>query len=267
MTTAKPLRQFTGHSDFVQAVAFTPDGKALVSCSKDRTVRVVDADGGAGRFTLSGMEQDVLAVAVSPDGARIVSSGFDTGLYWWDARTGQRQRVQPGHGVAVNEVCFSRDGRLVASAGSDRTVRLWDRETGNEVRRLPHATKVRAVAFSPDGRLLASATLGKVIRLWEVATGKPAGEFRVGVTTTPDPDNAFFNTAAIDGENTLLWSDLAQGNWVTPAATFDATKLKDIQFQVASGETGPITFDFCVSNIKFVGGGDGLGGEGGGPNL
>ncbi len=95
-------------------------------------------------------------------------------------------------------------------------------------------------------------------------TGKPAGELRIGVTTVDDPNNAFFSTTAIDGENTLLWSDRAQGSWVTAPATFDAAKLKDIQFQVASG-TAPVTFEFCVSNIQWVGDG-GMGGAGGGGN-
>src|SRR5262249_17394365 len=98
---------FTGHSDFVYSVVCSPDGKWLVSGSKDRTVKLIDTATGKSRFTFSGMNQDVLAVAVSPDGKSVVSSGYEAGIYWWNPQNGERVRVNGGHGVAVHELCFS----------------------------------------------------------------------------------------------------------------------------------------------------------------
>jgi hypothetical protein len=96
--------------------------------------------------------------------------------------------------------------------------------------------------------------------------GAPAGELRIGVVTTDDPENSFFTTSAVNGENSFTWDQLAQGSWVDPAVPLDLTKAKDIQFQVASAESAAIPFDFCISNLKFLGEGGGLGGQGGGLN-
>ena len=100
-------------------------------------------------------------------------------------------------------------------------------------------------------------------------SGVPA-EIRVGVTLAADTNNSFFSTAVTEGDNTLLWDDLAQGSWVTDICSptescveFDATTLKDLQFQVPAIVEAPVTFDFCISNIKFVGDGGGMGGAGG----
>ncbi|NLY93334.1 MAG: hypothetical protein GXY23_04830 [Myxococcales bacterium] len=95
-------------------------------------------------------------------------------------------------------------------------------------------------------------------------SGVPAGELRVGVTNASDSENAFFTNDISEGTNTLYWEDLAQGDWVTPPGTLELSAVKDIQFQVASNDSGDVPFDFCISNLAFVGGNDGMGGMGGG---
>ena len=94
--------------------------------------------------------------------------------------------------------------------------------------------------------------------------GVPAGELRVGVTNASDTENGFFTNDISEGTNTLHWDDLAQGDWVTPAGTLELSAIKDLQFQVASNDGGDVPFDFCISNIAFIGGNDGMGGMGGG---
>jgi len=80
---------FTGHSHFVESVAFLPDGKRIVSGSHDRTVRVWNATTGeteAGPFT--GHTDIVLSVAFSPDGQRIVSGSNDQTIRLWNVTSG-----------------------------------------------------------------------------------------------------------------------------------------------------------------------------------
>ena len=62
-----------GHTDMVISVAFSPDGKRIVSGSGDQTVKVWDADKGQEILTLKGHTAMVSSVAFSPDGKRIVS--------------------------------------------------------------------------------------------------------------------------------------------------------------------------------------------------
>jgi WD40 repeat protein len=159
------------HSDFVHAVAYSPDGKYLASASKDRAVRLTEADTGKGVFTFADRDQDVLAVAFGRDGKSVVASGLQPGLSWWDTATGARIRSAGGHRGAVHELAFSRDGRLLASAGEDGTVKLWNGATGALVRSLAVGSLVYACALSADGKLAAAGSFDGLVRLYDAGTG------------------------------------------------------------------------------------------------
>ncbi|MBE9030531.1 WD40 repeat domain-containing protein, partial [filamentous cyanobacterium LEGE 11480] len=111
----------------VWSVAFSPDGKRIVSGSRDATLRLWDAQTGQpiGQ-PLKGHSNPVLSVAFSPDGKRIVSGSWDKTLRLWDAQTGQ-PIGQPlkGHSNSVWSVAFSPDGKRIVSGSSDKTLRIW----------------------------------------------------------------------------------------------------------------------------------------------
>ena len=79
-------RTLEGHSDFVRSVALSSDGTRIVSGSKDKTVRVWDAQSGKCLRTLEGHSHQVKSVALSADGTRIVSGSWDETVRVWDAQ-------------------------------------------------------------------------------------------------------------------------------------------------------------------------------------
>jgi DNA-binding beta-propeller fold protein YncE len=232
----------TGHSDFVYSVAFSPDGKYLVSASKDRTVKMVETLTGKSAFTFSGMNEDVLAVAFSPDGKQVVSSGFEATLHWWSPQTGERSRLQGGHGIATNELAFSQDGSRLISAGSDTTVRIWNPATAALVRSIGVGSIVYTVAISPDNKRIASGSFDGLVRLWDEASGR----LLLTLLTLPAANNEHdWLTLAPPGYAVGSAGIAALGHWrvdgqdVAPAPVWQAVRQPEMLVRAARAENMP----------------------------
>ncbi|CAE7085759.1 unnamed protein product, partial [Rhizoctonia solani] len=170
-----------GHTGDVNSVAFSPDGKSVVSGSEDNTVRIWDSNGSSPiGEPLKGHSSSVSSVSYSPLGNRIACGSFDNTIRLWDPSTGQ----QSGHALKGNHpitsVAFSPDAKLIASGcgsvfSTANAVQLWDVQTRKAASEplTGHADAVRSVSFSPDGTRLVSGSLDKTIRVWDVERKLP----------------------------------------------------------------------------------------------
>jgi WD40 repeat protein len=105
-----------GHTAMVNGVAFTPDGRSLITGSYDRLVKLWDVASLRVRLDMSGHTGEVRCVACSPDGATIATGGHDRVVKLWDTRTGRLRLTLEGHGDLIHAVAFAPDGLNVASA-------------------------------------------------------------------------------------------------------------------------------------------------------
>jgi WD40 repeat protein/serine/threonine protein kinase len=165
--TLRCLVTLRGHTDSVWSVAYSPDGKTLVSGGRDNKARLWDVATGQEQMTLSGHRGWVWSVAFSPDGKTLVTGSADGSVKLWDPVTGRERATLKGHAAFVHCVAFFPDGKTLVTGGDDGTAKLWDLVTLQERATFKESsTGVWSVAVSPDGKTLATGSGSGAIKLW-----------------------------------------------------------------------------------------------------
>ena len=192
-----------GHSLVVQSVAFSPDGRYVLTGGDD--TRLWDVATGAELRKFEHYDR-IVSVAFSPDGRHIFAGSDDGTARLWDVATGARIRKfghaqSDGHeGVfrLLNDAILSPDGCKVVTV-IDGTAQLWEVTTGKEIRKFEGI--VSSFAFSPDGRQVLTGG-ENTARLWDVATGAQVRKFEWLASNAPvafSPDGQQVVSGSFDG--------------------------------------------------------------------
>ncbi|MDJ0695382.1 NB-ARC domain-containing protein [Mastigocoleus sp. MO_188.B34] len=221
---AKSLR---GHTEYIFAVEFSPDGKIVASGSADLTIRLWNVETGECIKVLRGHKSLVTGLAFSPvpanfiglqpkSGYLLASSSYDRTVRLWDPLTGELLHTLPEY--YAMSVDFSPDGKSIAVGSFDDTVRIWDLET-KECRQSFKGDSILTwrVAFHPQGNILATANSADMtVRLWDITTGKCMNIFSghtnwiLGLTFSPDGNLL----ASCSSDRTIKLWDVVKGEYI-----------------------------------------------------
>jgi WD40 repeat protein len=161
------------HPQQVTAVAFTPDGRRLITAAG--TIRSWDAETGRLIHNFEESFRTSAVLAVSSDGVRVVAGTDDASAREWDITSGRKVRdyVRDLSGSPISAAVYSQDRQLLATAYDGGIVRVWNTETGEIVRTLTGDDQtIGPLSFSPDGGRLLVYTIAGTASVWEVATGR-----------------------------------------------------------------------------------------------
>ncbi|MDJ0714805.1 MAG: WD40 repeat domain-containing protein [Prochloraceae cyanobacterium] len=163
-TTQTYERNRLKHQDIVNNAQFSPDGKYIVTASRDKTAKLWTTEGKL-LHTLSTHQDIVNNAQFSPDGKYIVTASGDKTAKLWTTE-GKLLHTLSTHQDVVNNAQFSPDGKYIVTASGDKTAKLWTTE-GKLLHTLSdHQDIVNNAQFSPDGKYIVTASGDKTAKLW-----------------------------------------------------------------------------------------------------
>ncbi|KOR27296.1 hypothetical protein TI05_19345, partial [Achromatium sp. WMS3] len=185
---AARLRKYS----IVHSVAFSPDGKFVISGNGDATIKLWDVKTGKKLRTFIGHSDPVISTVLSSDGNFILSANNSIKL--WEVATGRELRTFAANGYDTSSsLALSQDGKIALLSNNNSFIKLREMTTGRELRIFgSSADFTNVVALSSDGRLALSGSWHNTMNLWEVATGRKLRTFNGhsgyinSVTLSPD---------------------------------------------------------------------------------
>jgi WD40 repeat protein len=165
-----------GHAGFVNAVAFSPDGKYILSGSSDNTVKLWEVSSGRELRTFRGHEEQINTVGFTTDGKYATSIDSSGSVKLWEVSTGKNVKT---YSVRFSAAALSNDGRYLVSGLFDKTI-LCDVSSGKILKyfKAKGEEQSPAVAVSFDGGIVAAAHWPGFVKVWNTRTGKLQTEIK-----------------------------------------------------------------------------------------
>jgi WD40 repeat protein len=229
----EPVLTIKGHTDWITQIRLAPDGKSLVTGSRDKTIRFWGTESGKETAKIAGLASGVLALALSPDGTKVATTSgkwLKDKQAWvgeidlFDVKSGKQIATIKGHSEPILAIAFHPQGEQIVTASEDGSARVWEVATGKELLLLKgHTGPVAAVAYSPSGDLIATGGEDKTVKLWSAKDGKEIRsekkhDRRVDAVAF-SPDGKLLVAGGQDGTVTIWETVLGDGATV-PVRTF-----------------------------------------------
>ena len=200
----------------VEAIAVSPNGKWLVSGSKDGKMRIYDSVSANLLRTWDAHTEYISTIAFSPNSETVASGSLDKTIKMWRVPDGQLLRTMIGHTDAVWSIAFHPDGGRLLSSSADQTMRLWQTESDAQPVIIPTPDITRA-GLSADGHtILALQRFDRALLLWNTETNRRSASLN---SNTMEMSPAMLRSFALSPDGQLL---------VAPADTGYAIAIWDL---------------------------------------
>ena len=167
------IDKLEGHSATVSAVAFSPDGKLVLSSSTKSKGILWDVSRREKVQTLQGYSSIILSARFSPLGTEILTGSSRKFAFIWDLDDGELSKHVLPHKKSIRAVGYSPDGSFLITGSDDETFAIWDAKTKTQIAVYDeHTEEIYAVNITEDGSLIVTGSADHHVLVWEVKTEK-----------------------------------------------------------------------------------------------
>jgi hypothetical protein len=174
--TSSPVQKMTGHIGAVSAVAYTVDGRGLISGSWDHTLKRWELGKENSIFSYDGHANVAYCVAMLTNAHQALSGGDDGLMKLWDLNNPHAVRSYSGQNGEIWSIATMPDGESALSSGLGGAMKLWNLEETTVVRTFQYGSRVLAVAIVPGGQFAVS-TAKNVLQSWSIADASKIRQF------------------------------------------------------------------------------------------
>ena len=246
----------TNHTGTITSVAFSADGKKVVTGDAAKLVKIWDVESGEKLKMWTISAGSLRSIDISPDGKKITVGSASTVIH----RGNEREQVNAkplaiydadaGHQIQwlgraddAMAVAFSPDGKKIVAGGLSGTAVIWDVESGEELKKLEgHARTVVFAAFSPDGKKIITSSHDKTTKIWDAESGEELQRLEQSfrsIAFSPDGKKiATSDTGVSEGNAVRIW-DVESGKMLQ--------ELVHVQLEPVPGGTRDIDKVFSVA--------------------
>jgi WD40 repeat protein/class 3 adenylate cyclase len=230
-----PVKSFTAGTNKINALAFSPDEKYILTGGDDKTPTLWDVQSGQEVRRFIGHTGVIFKVYFSPDGKNVLTVDNAGNVIMWDAATGQ-ERYRLATDSPLVWIAYSHDGKKIFTSNEDNTIRQWDAASGKEIGVILTMSDPVWIEVSPDGRYM--LIINSTAQLWDLETTQKICDFS-------------FDTSALS-----LWSFSPDGKYVLTGSLHGDVQLWDTKTcqEVRSfiGHTDPIFGEAFTPDYKYI---------------
>jgi len=253
-STGALLHDIAAHKGYVSDLLFMPYGRRVVTCGRDDSIAVWDAESGRNVLRFRAGCLWVNAIAISGDGVRLAGAGQDGTVRLWDAGSGMETAMLGVHSRFAKCVLFSADDRSVISGGRDGMIKVWDAVSKAKLQEFKVDIGFpRRLALDPSGNILAVSMMNGLIEIRDMKR-------QLRLATLPDSYGAMeaaFDPASggsrlagvhtdgsvkvwnlTDASHIISLVGFSDGQWLsfTPDGYYDCSAFGDRYVQWRKGE-------------------------------
>jgi WD40 repeat protein len=202
-----------GHTAPVNGIDISSDGKFLLSCSKDQSIRLWDLTKQEQLKVISSLPSSIKKVVLNPEGTKFYATGYNK-VFYCDLQKFKVEKSYKAHAAFIESVSIQND-LLATTSWRDKSILIWKRDGFKKQLAMKDSVWTDCSTFSKDGKILITGDHANLIKLWDVNSGELITKFAGHTDWIYDlalsNDSKFLYSGSFDG-SVRIWEMASQKN-------------------------------------------------------